>query len=53
MARFDEITQRARDRFLARDWQGSYNDAAERLRLYSRVLDGLRSRRKLVGRAFA
>jgi isocitrate dehydrogenase kinase/phosphatase len=44
MARFDEITQRARDRFLARDWQGSYNDAAERLHLYSRVLDGLTNR---------
>ena len=41
MARFDEITQRARDRFLARDWHGSYNDAAERLHLYSHVLDGL------------
>ena len=43
-ARFDEITQRARDRFLARDWHGSYNDAAERLHLYSRVLDGLTNR---------
>ncbi len=44
MARFDEITQRARDRFLARDWHGSYDDAAERLHLYSRVLDGLTNR---------
>ncbi len=44
MARFDEITQRARDRFLARDWRGSYNDAVERLHLYSRVLDGLTNR---------
>ncbi len=44
VARFDEITQRARHRFLARDWHGSYNDAAERLHLYSRVLDGLTSR---------
>jgi isocitrate dehydrogenase kinase/phosphatase len=44
VARFDEITQRARDRFLARDWPGSYNDAAERLHLYSRVLDGLTNR---------
>jgi isocitrate dehydrogenase kinase/phosphatase len=44
VARFDEITQRARDRFLARDWHGSYNDAAERLHLYSRVLDGLTNR---------
>ena len=42
--RFDEITRRARDRFLARDWRGSYEDAAERLRLYSRVLDGLTNR---------
>ena len=44
--RFDEITRRARERFLARDWQGSYQDAAERLRLYSQVLDGLTSRVK-------
>src|SRR5438067_881035 len=44
VARFDEITQRARDRFLARDWHGSYNDATERLHLYSRVLDGLTNR---------
>src|SRR4051812_36294014 len=43
-ARFDEITRRARDRFLARDWRGSYEDAAERLRLYSVVLDGLTNR---------
>ncbi|MBA2432121.1 MAG: bifunctional isocitrate dehydrogenase kinase/phosphatase [Chthoniobacterales bacterium] len=40
-ARFDEITRRGRDRFLARDWRGSYDDAAERLHLYSRVLDSL------------
>lgn len=45
-ARFDEITRRARDRFLARDWRGSYQDAAERLQLYSLVLDGLTSRVK-------
>ncbi|MBA2434408.1 MAG: bifunctional isocitrate dehydrogenase kinase/phosphatase [Chthoniobacterales bacterium] len=45
-ARFDEITRRARDRFLARDWKGSYEDAAERLRLYARVLDGLTNRVK-------
>ena len=45
-ARFDAITRRARDRFLARDWHGSYQDAAERLRLYSLVLDGLTSRVK-------
>jgi isocitrate dehydrogenase kinase/phosphatase len=42
--RFGEITRRARDRFLARDWRGSYQDAAERLRLYSVVLDSLTSR---------
>lgn len=49
-ARFREITQRARERFLARDWHGSDHDAAERLRLYSRVLDGLTSNvRELMG----
>jgi isocitrate dehydrogenase kinase/phosphatase len=41
---FDGITARARGRFLARDWRGSYGDAAERLHLYSRVLAGLTSR---------
>ena len=45
-ARFDEITRRGRDRFLARDWRGGHDDAAERLHLYSRVLDGLTSRVK-------
>ncbi len=40
-ARFRQITLRARDCFLARDWRGSDHDAAERLRLYSRVLDDL------------
>ena len=40
-SRFDEITRRGRLRFLARDWRGSYDDAAERLHLYSSVLDGL------------
>jgi isocitrate dehydrogenase kinase/phosphatase len=43
-ARFDEITRRARDRFLARDWRGSHDDAVERLHLYSQVLAGLTSR---------
>ncbi|HEX5176603.1 MAG TPA: isocitrate dehydrogenase kinase/phosphatase AceK regulatory subunit, partial [Chthoniobacteraceae bacterium] len=43
-ARFDEITQRARDRFLTRDWRAGYADATERLHLYSRVLDGLTNR---------
>lgn len=40
-ARFDEITRRGRERFRARDWRGSYDDAAARLRVYSSVLDGL------------
>lgn len=44
VARFDEITQRARERFLARDLKGSYADSAERLYLYPRVLDGLTNR---------
>lgn len=38
---FHTITLRARDRFLARDWRGSYADAGERLRLYSKVLENL------------
>ena len=38
---FAEITRRARDRFLARDWAGSYGDAAARLGLYTEVLDSL------------
>ena len=53
-ARFDEITRRARDRFLARDWRGSHDDAVERLYLYSQVLAGLTSRvEEPDGRAFA
>ena len=40
-SRFYEITRRARQRFLASDWAGSYADAGERLRLYSEVLDNL------------
>ena len=44
--RFDEITRRARERFLARDWHGTQADASERLHLYSEVLDGLTSRVK-------
>jgi isocitrate dehydrogenase kinase/phosphatase len=39
--RFDEITRRARERFLAHDLKGSYADAAERLHLYSDVLSDL------------
>jgi len=41
---FDEITWRARDRFLARDWRGSFDDSRERLRLYSLILDSLTNR---------
>jgi isocitrate dehydrogenase kinase/phosphatase len=41
---FDEITRRARDRFLARDWRGSFDDSRERLRLYSLILDSLTHR---------
>src|SRR5205085_12238253 len=40
-ARFHEITCRARDRFLSRDWSGSFDDAAARLRLYTDMLDGV------------
>ena len=40
-ARFKEITGRARHRFLSKNWRGSYADAAERLNLYSIVLDRL------------
>jgi len=48
--RFNAITRRARERFLARDWAGSFDDAAERLHFYNDVLDGLASRiRKLMG----
>jgi isocitrate dehydrogenase kinase/phosphatase len=48
--RFDAITRRARERFLTRDWPGSFDDAAERLHFYNDVLDGLTSRiRELVG----
>jgi isocitrate dehydrogenase kinase/phosphatase len=48
--RFNAITERARERFLARDWAGSFDDAAERLRFYNDVLDGLTSRiRELMG----
>ncbi len=42
-ARFQSITQRARDRFIARDWAGSYADASERLHLYNEVLNCLTS----------
>jgi len=39
--RFDEITRRARERFLAHDLKGSYADATERLHLYGHVLADL------------
>ena len=39
--RFNAITRRARERFLGRDWAGSFDDAAERLHFYNDVLDGL------------
>ena len=44
--RFHEITSRARERFLGRDWPGSFGDAADRLRLYTEVLDDLTARTK-------
>jgi isocitrate dehydrogenase kinase/phosphatase len=47
---FSAITRRARERFLARDWAGSFRDAAERLHLYNDVLDRLTNRvRMLMG----
>ena len=47
---FDEITRRARDRFLARDWRGSFEDSRERLLLYSLILNSLTHRtRELMG----
>ncbi len=42
--RFNAITERARERFLAGDWAGSFHDAAERLHCYNEVLDRLTSR---------
>ena len=45
-ARFNAITQRARELFLARDWVTSFDDAAERLRFYNDVLDDLTDRIK-------
>lgn len=48
--RFNAITRRARERFLTRDWAGSFDDAAERLHFYNDVLDCLTNRiRKLMG----
>lgn len=45
-ARFNAITRRARERFLARDWFGSFDDGAERLHCYNDVLDALTNRIK-------
>src|ERR1700732_4416943 len=39
--RFRAITVRARERFLACDWPGSYADAAERLHLYGNQMEVL------------
>ena len=39
--RFEAITRGARARFEACDWQGAAADAAERLDLYSVIIDGL------------
>src|SRR5437764_7276984 len=44
--RFQGITGRARERFLTRDWGGSFADAAARLRLYTEVLNDLTARTK-------
>jgi isocitrate dehydrogenase kinase/phosphatase len=41
---FDGITRRARDRFLNREWRGSFDDARERLQLYSLILSSLTNR---------
>ncbi|MBN9415382.1 bifunctional isocitrate dehydrogenase kinase/phosphatase [bacterium SCN 62-11] len=38
---FREISRRARQRFLERDWQGSFADASQRLHLYSEQLNDL------------
>lgn len=38
---FDEISRRARQRFLERDWRGSFGDASDRLHLYNSQLDRL------------
>lgn len=47
---FDEITRRGRERFLARDWQGSFDDSRERLRLYSLIVGSVTNRvREMMG----
>jgi isocitrate dehydrogenase kinase/phosphatase len=48
---FRAITLRARDRFLDRDWPGSYADAAERLHLYAREMENLTKQiKQIMGR---
>ncbi len=37
--RFQEITRRARERFVQRDWHGAHQDAVERLNLYKAVVE--------------
>jgi len=44
--RFDEVTRRARDRFITRDWVSSYGDATARLHCYGDVLNELTRRIK-------
>ena len=38
---FDKITRRAKARFEQCDWQGAAEDAAERLDLYSSIIDSV------------
>ena len=49
-AEFREVTQRARQRFEARDWRGSQRDAVERIGLYSKYVDsGVELMRRRLG----
>src|SRR5438477_6898475 len=45
---FRAITLRARERFLARDWKGSYAYGPERLRLYARQMEKLTEQTKKI-----
>ena len=48
--RFKDITRNAQTRFKLRDWQGARKDAAERLDLYTGVIDRIENRiRRLLG----
>lgn len=50
-AAFEEISRRARQRFLDRDWRGSFADASERLHIYNARLDTLvETVRELMGK---